>query len=224
MYRTKKQAMKKRLAAVALAATGLAVATTAVAGASGASTSSTHTTRATPPGPRGFGPPPGWANGNDGSVSAVDSSSITITKEDGTTATYSLSTATVVHTDRTTTGSLSDLAVGEHVHIVTSSSSSSSATEVDVIPAHVGGKVVSVTGTSIVVSDRDGFYRTINTTGSTTFTKSGASSSLSAVTVGEMIGAEGTVDANHTTLDASTVTIGAPTSGAPEGPGGPMGM
>jgi hypothetical protein len=52
----------------------------------------------------------------------------------------------------------------------------------------------------------------------TTYTKSSASATLSDVTVGSVISAQGTVDANLTSLDASSVEIGL-TGGPGNGPG-----
>jgi hypothetical protein len=45
-------------------------------------------------------------------------------------------------------------------------------------------------------------------TASTTYTQAGAPATLANVTVGEVITAQGTVDADLTSLDATSVTIG----------------
>jgi hypothetical protein len=118
----------------------------------------------------------------------------------------------------------SSVVVGEHVGIQVSSTSATTATSIDVQLAGIAGKVVSVSGNTITVTDPQGFTRTIIVNSSTTYTKSSTASTLSAVTVGTVISARGTVDSNGTTLDASAVTIGqlgGPGMGGPGGPGGP---
>ena len=117
----------------------------------------------------------------------------------------------------------------------------------------LGGTVESISsngGTyTIVVADRGGFWRTIQTSSSTTFdsltpptsptsgTASGSSSAVgsasgppamtktaldpSTIKAGDFITASGAVDANHTTLDAVSVNqVPAPPAGA-QGPGSP---
>ena len=85
---------------------------------------------------------------------------------------------------------------------------------------HLDGTVTSVSGTTVLILDRDGFTRTIVESGTTTY-QDGLKAAL---TVGSKIHAEGTVDANGTSLDATL--IGAdkgPAAGGPggKGPGGP---
>jgi glutamate dehydrogenase/leucine dehydrogenase len=82
-----------------------------------------------------------------------------------------------VQKDRTT-ASLSDLAVGEKVAVQASSSSSTTAASVAIMLPHLGGQVVSVSGSTITVADRDGFYRTIVVSSSTTYSKSSATAAL----------------------------------------------
>lgn len=87
---------------------------------------------------------------------------------------------------------------------------------------HIGGTVVTVSGSTVTVTDRDGFTRTIELADDATVTKDGAASQVSAITAGEHIEATGTVDSNGTTLDATAVTIGQPTppKGGPGAAGG----
>jgi hypothetical protein len=220
MYRSKKNTKMKRAALAAAATAGLVASGLGLASASGAATTTHKTTHVAPkfsghgPGPRGVG----------GEVTGLDSSSITVKGLDGKTTTFTINSSTVIEKGHAT-GSQSDLAVGEHVAVRPSSTSSSTAAEVDIMVPHLGGQVVSTTSSTIVVSDRDGFYRTINVSSSTTFTKGSASSSLADVSVGSFVQAEGSVDADHTTLDATSVVIGAPgaTPPAGDGPMGPMG-
>jgi hypothetical protein len=98
--------------------------------------------------------------------------------------------------------------VGEHVGIALSSSNATAAANVDVMPATLVGDVTSVNGDTVSITDPEGFTRTIVVGSSTTYTKSGEMAALSDVTVGTLISARGQVDSNHTSLDASSVTIG----------------
>lgn len=88
---------------------------------------------------------------------------------------------------------------------------------------HIGGTVQSVSGSTVVVKDPDGFTRTIQLADDVTVTKDGSSSSVTAITKGEHVDATGSVDADGTTLDATAVSVGKPTppAGGPGGKGGP---
>lgn len=82
---------------------------------------------------------------------------------------------------------------------------------------HLDGTVSSVTSSSILITDPEGFTRTIHLSGDTTY---GDGVSLP-VAVGERIHAEGTVDTDGTSL-AARVIASAPEPPAPgaAGPGG----
>jgi hypothetical protein len=69
------------------------------------------------------------------------------------------------------------------------------------------GKVSAVSGDNITVTDPEGFTRAILVSGATTYNQGGAASSITAVIVGAKIFAQGTVDANGTTLDALSIDI-----------------
>ena len=110
-------------------------------------------------------------------------------------------------------------------------SSTSTAADIDLHLAHIDGSVTAVTSSAITVTDRDGFTRTIDTDGSTKYTLNSASSTRSKVTTGTVVHAEGKVDANGTALDAASVDVAtaakAPAAGgarpcapAGHGPGG----
>lgn len=68
---------------------------------------------------------------------------------------------------------------------------------------HIDGTVTSVSAATVTVTDRDGFTRTIVTSSGTTY-GDGLTAQLPA---GSRIHAEGTVDANGTSLDATTITV-----------------
>lgn len=151
-----------------------------------------------------------YANvGTGGYVSSFSSTSITVDEWNGTTATFALSGSTT-YTVGTTTEGYSSLAVGERVIIGVSSTDPTAASSVTIELAMLFGTVTSVSGNSINIRDFQGFTRNIivGGVGGTTYTMGGATSSLSAVVVGAKILAEGTIDANGTSLDALTVEIG----------------
>ncbi len=76
---------------------------------------------------------------------------------------------------------------------------------------HMDGTVTSVSGSTVSIKDHDGFTRTILLSSKTTF----SDGLTAALATGTRIRAEGTVDANGTSLDATVV-------GADKGPmGGP---
>jgi hypothetical protein len=68
--------------------------------------------------------------------------------------------------------------------------------------------VSAVSGNNISVTVRNGLSQTVVVSGATTYTKGGASASLTDVTVGVYIEAGGTVNTTANALDASTVRIG----------------
>lgn len=82
---------------------------------------------------------------------------------------------------------------------------------------HLGGTVKSITDTQIMITDRDGFTRQINIT-----------AKPDGVAVGSWVHAEGTVNADGVSLDATSVMV-APEGAGPRGfgpghrggPGGP---
>jgi len=110
------------------------------------------------------------------------------------------------------------------VGIQLSTGDASTAASIDIQLPALFGTVSSVSGDTVVITDLEGFSRTIVVDSSTTYTKSGATASLSDIVVGSNIIAEGTVDANLTSLDATHVVIGVPSQqdGGPgiPGPGG----
>jgi len=68
---------------------------------------------------------------------------------------------------------------------------------------HIDGTLASVSAATVTVTDRDGFTRTILTSSGTKY-GDGLTAQLPA---GTKIHAEGTVDANGTSLDATTITV-----------------
>lgn len=75
--------------------------------------------------------------------------------------------------------------------------SSGTATAPPVRQPDIGGTVTSVSGNTVLVTDREGFTRTILTSSTTTTYGTGLSAPL----------AVGTVDADKTSLDATAITV-----------------
>jgi hypothetical protein len=167
----------------------------------------------------GPGAMPGGCNGVGGDVTALTSSAITVLNREGTSTTYAITSTTTVTKDRSSS-TLAALAVGENVHITVSSTDATSATAIDIVPANIAGKVTAVSGDTITITGPDGKTGTIEVTSSTTFAKSGVTATLSDVTVGSFVFAEGTFGATPTTIDATSVGIGQPAAGNGPGPGG----
>jgi hypothetical protein len=143
-------------------------------------------------------------NGTGGDVTAVTSTSVTIQLWGGSTATFTL-TPTTTYIEGSTSTTTSPLVVGDRVRIGVSPSSSTTAASVTIELAELFGTVKSVTGDTILITDPQGFTRTILISGATTYGQGG---SISDVIAGAKIFAQGTVDANGTTLDALNIDVG----------------
>jgi hypothetical protein len=244
MYRTTKQKALRRgslsaVVVISVLATGVGI--SGIAGASTHTPTKAHSAGAVPlTGPlagtsgsaRDVGP--GRGEGIGGTVTAVSATSVTVEDRSGTTTSYAIdSSTTFVKGPSTVTAA--DLKVGEQVRIRPTTTGATTAATVEIDLAHAAGKVVSVSGNSIVVTGRGGLSETITVNGSTTYSRAGVNSSLASVTVGSFIFAGGLGNPGHTTLNASIVGIGQPivgvmgegplasrpgTTGSPGGPDG----
>lgn len=175
---------------------------------------------------------PTRANFHPGVVTAVTSSAITLTLPDSLSATYTINSATVIE-DHDVAKTVADITLGSPVAVISSHTDASLAAKIllgvpgkDAPGAHqprLGGQVVAVSATTITVADRDGFWRTINTSSTTTYSDASGATTRDAVAVGQFVGATGTVDADHTSLDAASVQVSAtaPLHGPDGGHGGP---
>jgi len=201
---------------------GLVAALTAGAVAGGVSVASASTAHVARHAHTDAGPP-GGGPGAGGTVSALSADSITVSTPSGSTVSFALTNATVVD-DGWTTGALSDLAVGERVMIVPTASGATTAATVFIQLPTVMGKVISVTASTIVVEDQQGFYRSIDVTDATTYLKGTTTASSSDVTVGAYLAAQGTVASDHTSLEATQIQLSRPSGPSGSGPdGGPFG-
>lgn len=169
------------------------------------------------PGAGKHGPKGAGKHGLDGTLSNLQSSSFTLLARDGTRHTVTLSSATTYHRGPTSTASRSALANGEHVKVrangtppAPGSSTSVHAADVNIIAPHMDGIISAIDGSTITITDPDGFTRTIKTSTSTTYTNNSQSSSRSTLATGQNAHAVGSVDSDHTDLDASTVNTGTP--------------
>lgn len=217
--RPMKQSSRKR----ALQKVGLSsvIAVTVLAGGIGVASASTHPSRpVSPPAARGSkdngatpaAPMPSRGPlGTVGDVTALSSTSITLATPTGST-TYSITNSTTV-TDQRRGATSAVLSLGENVRVVPSASDSDVAASITIVPATIGGRVSAVNGDTITVTGPDGSSSTIEVNDETTFSKSGASASLTDVSVGSFIFATGTFGSSPTSLDAATVGIGRPSPG-----------
>lgn len=169
------------------------------------------------PGPGRGGPKGPGKHGLDGSVSNLQSSSFTLLARDGTRHTVTLSSSTTYNRGPATTASRSALADGEHVKVrptgtpaAPGSNASVQAADVSIIAPHMDGVISAIGGSTVTITDPDGFTRTIKTSSSTTYTHNGQSSSRSVLANGQNVHAVGSVDSDHTDLDAASVNTGTP--------------
>jgi hypothetical protein len=225
MYRTTKKKLVKRVSistAVAVGALGLG-ATVASASTTTHPTSTgvgAHDTTTPTPGPG-----KDCAHGPGGVVTALTSTSITVTSPSGTATTFTITSSTTVTKDRSAT-TLADLALGDEVHVMPSAAGSTTAARIDIVQPSVMGKVTAVSGDSITVTGPNNTSATVIVSNATTYNKGGASATLADVTVGSSIFAEGSFasSTDTSTLDATSVGIGVagthgPGFAHPDGPG-----
>jgi hypothetical protein len=166
--------------------------------------------------------------GIGGDVSAISATSITVTDPGGTATTYAIDDATTV-TKSGQSATVSDIAVGDNVRIGVSTSDATLASTIDIVPAGIGGKVTAINGDVLSVQGPNGSTGSIVVSGTTTYFKGGASASLSDITVGSFVFAQGSYGTSATIVDATTVGIGQPGPGAPgtgpkDGGGPPPGL
>jgi hypothetical protein len=154
-----------------------------------------------------------------GTVTAKSGANLTVKDHAGTTHTVVTTDSTVV-TRGGQSAKVSDIGVNSEIRAEgTLSNGTLTATRIDIMVPHAGGKITTISGSTITVSDRDNTTQTITVTSSTTYTdaQTGKSSSLSALKVGDFIMAEGTLDSSGT-FTATAVDLlpaGGPFGGPP---------
>lgn len=192
-----------RVTAVALLGMGLAAGSVGVASASGSQGASISVRDAG--GVKSSGVD--CASGIRGLVTAVTATSVTVQEFGGTVTTFTI-TPTTTFAEGGVATIAATLVVGDRVEVSASSTSATTAAKIDIDLAWFFGTVTAVGTGTITISDGQGFSRVIVVSSTTAYTLAGTASTLSAVTVGAMISARGTVDVNRTSLDALTVAIG----------------
>jgi hypothetical protein len=141
-----------------------------------------------------------------GVVTAVTTTSLTVNRNDGTTTTFSITPSTVI-TEGSASMTVPSLAVGDTVDVTVNSAAPTTALRINIVVATLGGKVSAISGNDITITGGQGFARSIQVSATTTYTEGGAAATLADIVVGSNIVAVGTIDADKTTLDATSVTI-----------------
>ncbi|GAC1611548.1 MAG: hypothetical protein NVS3B26_25520 [Mycobacteriales bacterium] len=212
---------RTRLVAATAAGTGLAAGLfLGVAGLASASTTTTSPSSAPDAAASGqhHGPDGGpgrhgrhGRHGRGGAlVTSVNGNTITLDTPRGT-KTVTVNSATV-YKHGTATAALSDVKVHYivRVQLVDPNASAPVAKEVRIEMARVDGYVTAVSGSTVTVIDGGGFTRTVQESQATTYRDAGNAGSPAEVAVGKYIRAEGNVDPNGTTLDATRIGTGQP--------------
>lgn len=183
------------------------------------------------PGRRSWGMPGRRViRGFAGTLTTVDPTSVTVSGPAGRSRTFTTTSSTAYRKGRTAV-SRDALSVGELVvvrasrlaHGDTSTAGNPTAAAVDIVSPRLAGTVLKVSNGSITISDFEGMWRTVKAGASTTYTESGKSVPSSDVKIGAFIVATGSVDADHTELDAATIRIVPPGSAPKRGSGGRFG-
>ena len=201
---------------------GVASAATAGSGTTTPASSGAPSGHFRPGGPGGPGP----GGGAGGTITSLGTNSFTVKTPDGNAETVN-TTGSTTYTRDGATSSASALAVGEHVRVrpaqsSTNTSSTVTAAAVDIMDPAIHGTVEGVSGNTLTILDEQGFWRTVNLSGTTTYTDNGTSSSASALSNGEKVVAFGSVDTDHTSLDATSVAINPTHPGPDMGAPGPQ--
>jgi hypothetical protein len=157
-----------------------------------------------------------------GTVTAVNGAQLTVKDHAGTAHTVITTNSTVV-TRGGQSAKVSDITVNSEIRAEgTLSNGTLTATRIDIMVPHAGGKITTISGSTITVSDPGNTTMTIHVTASTTYTdaQTGKNTSLSALKVGDFIVADGTRNSDGS-FTATAIHL-LPAGGFPGGlPGGP---
>ncbi|MEX6429988.1 MULTISPECIES: DUF5666 domain-containing protein [Ferrimicrobium] len=141
-----------------------------------------------------------------GQVVGVTAQTLTIRTPGGVTQTFDLTSTTAYRRGTSAIGA-STLADGDYVRVRTTTPSTSIAAAVRVMVPTVVGRVTGVSGTAVTIANRFGLVRTLDTSSATNYREAGSSVASSALGVGEIVTARGTVTASGAALDASLIVI-----------------
>jgi hypothetical protein len=144
----------------------------------------------------------------EGTVTAVNTGSLTIQTAAGATTTVTM-TATTTYAANRASATLADVTVGSVVRVqgTANADGSFTATSVSVHPASLGGTVTAATADSITVADASGATATIHVSAATTYRTAAGSGTLADAVVGSILRAEGVRNADGS-LNATAVRIG----------------
>ncbi len=186
---------------------------------------------------------PAMRPGASGKISAINGSILTVTGNNNTTYTVDATNAKISKGfgAKGTALTIANLTVGEMIFANGATSGTNvTATAISVMnnartktgqpgnfnrAPRVNGKVTAVNGASFTVqmtgrmratSTSQNITYTVNTTGSTVFTKNGKTAALADLTTGEMVTVAGTIDSTAATVSATAVNIIARPVGAPQ--------
>jgi hypothetical protein len=153
--------------------------------------------------------------GEGGTITAVGPTTITVSRE----LAGSLSVTTNASTSYSEAGkkvARSALSVGERVIFIPATPAKPASTGtgtpgaisgVVIVLPRVSGKIVSVSGSKVVVAGQDGLNVTVNTSPATTYEEEGQSAPASDLKPGTYVSATGTLSADHDQIDAITIEI-----------------
>jgi Domain of unknown function (DUF5666) len=172
--------------------------------------------------------------GRGGTISAIDATSMTLTRPDNTTVKVTL-TATTVYQNLDKTVTIADFKVGTKVNVkgTPNADGTVTATEVSVHYDHLGGTITAISGSNITVQingrgnkgappssgttppatatpTTTPVTKTITVSGSTVFTEGGQTVQLAALAVGEKVNAVGNLSTDGNTLTALQVKVEQP--------------
>ena len=142
-------------------------------------------------------------------IAAINGSNLALETADGWTRTITVGSDTTI-TEAGETITLADLAVGDHLGLSQERQSDGTytITAIKVVLPTIGGEVTAVADSAITVTGKDGTTGTIHVDGDTTYEVDGTTGkSLSDITVGSFVVAEGTLRADGS-LDADRVHSG----------------
>jgi len=172
----------------------------------------------------GDGPRMGGLRGMRGAaaVTSVDGTKLSLRTDDGWTRTIDTAGATITKNGATVT--VGDIKVGDEIAFAQQRDTDGTytVTSVVVVQPHVGGLVTATSPSSVTLKDRDGATVTVTVTSATTYEVAGkTNATLADVTVGAMVMATGTKNADGS-LTATAVRAFTPGQGGPgmDGRGG----
>ncbi len=144
--------------------------------------------------------------GIHGQVTAVTATSVTIASEHGTPVVLTI-TPTTTFSEGSVSTTIAALAVGERVEVKLSPTAPTTAAQINIQLMRVEGLVNTVSATSLTLSKGEGWTFNVSLSPTTTFTSGGVATTISSVTAGTRVEVQGIMSADHTTINAVSVTV-----------------